>query len=334
VIEAYTVEEALNQGIMLINTDGIEQESRAGDIIEVPYPVATVYKTPWQRVLVNKDRNANPFFHFFEALWILAGRKDVKFLTEFNKRMANFSDDGVTFNAPYGSRMRTVCGTDQIHTAICILKKKPESRQVVLQIWDKFDLENETTKDKPCNLCVLFRIRQGRLDITVYNRSNDMLWGAYGANVVQFSMLQEYVAASVNIPMGTYTQVSNSFHVYLGGAGGKLWEKMKHGISMEHPVYHCEHYSTLMQPNEMVWFNNDLDAFFRDYDEFGLGGVMNMNGAISCQSDYFKELVYPMLQMYLVYKSNGPSITLPMLSAIQADDWRIGVHNWLENRVK
>ena len=33
-----------------------------------------------------------------------------------------------------------------------------------------------------------------KLCMTVCNRSNDMLWGAYGANVVHMSMLQEFVA--------------------------------------------------------------------------------------------------------------------------------------------
>jgi hypothetical protein len=48
----------------------------------------------------------------------------------------------------------------------------------------------------------------------VFNRSNDMIWGAYGANAVQFSFLQEYLAAAIGAWVGTYRQVSNSFHVY------------------------------------------------------------------------------------------------------------------------
>ena len=40
------------------------------------------------------------------AIWIVLGRKDVEFLTIFNKRMADYSDDGKTFHAPYGWRLR------------------------------------------------------------------------------------------------------------------------------------------------------------------------------------------------------------------------------------
>ena len=76
-------------------------------------------------------------------------------------------------------------GGDQITSAINILKSNSDSRQVIIQIWDPNDLERTDTKDKACNLCVVFRKRGKVLDMTVYNRSNDMLWGAYGANVVQ-----------------------------------------------------------------------------------------------------------------------------------------------------
>jgi len=132
--------------------------------------------------------------------------------------MAEYSDDGQVFNAPYGYRLRQLftdegnCNIDQLDSVIQTLSKDPNSRQAVCQIWDVEDLE-KTTKDKACNMSIVFRIRNGKLCMTVYNRSNDMIWGAYGANVVQFSMIQEYVAAHLGLPLGEYTQVSNSYHI-------------------------------------------------------------------------------------------------------------------------
>jgi hypothetical protein len=48
----------------------------------------------------------------------------------------------------------------------------------------------------------------------VTNRSNDIVWGAYGANAVHFSYLLEYVASSIGVKVGRYWQVSNDFHIY------------------------------------------------------------------------------------------------------------------------
>jgi hypothetical protein len=66
-----------------------------------------------------------------------------------------------------------------------------------------------------CNVGVAFNVRDGFLDMTVFNRSNDMLWGALGANYVHFGFLQEYVAALCKLSVGKLTQISSNFHVYL-----------------------------------------------------------------------------------------------------------------------
>ena len=49
-----------------------------------------------------------------------------------------------------------------------------------------------------------------------------MLWGAYGANAVHMSVLQEYVATALNVSIGTYTQMSDSLHIY----ENKQWKKL------------------------------------------------------------------------------------------------------------
>ena len=97
-ISVDNVNDALKDGIKLIHSHGVAIPSRNGATLEVPEPVSTVYHRPYEKVLLSKVRDANPFFHLMEAMWILAGRSDVKFLSEFNKRIVNYSDDGVVFN--------------------------------------------------------------------------------------------------------------------------------------------------------------------------------------------------------------------------------------------
>lgn len=82
------------------------------------------------------------------------------------------------------------------------------------------------SKDIPCNLGVLFRVNDNNLDMTVTNRSNDIIWGLYGSNHVQFSMLHIAFAESLGWELGTYTHVSNSFHAYLDGPGGVTYKNV------------------------------------------------------------------------------------------------------------
>ncbi len=345
VINALSANDALSQGLELMYKEGIRIPSRAGETIEVPEAVTTVYKYPKNMVLMSKVRDANPFFHLMESLWILAGRQDTKFLCEFNSQMINYSDDGKTFNAPYGHRLRNStdagnCDEDQLEEIISILKNNPGSRQVIGQIWDPKDLSNTETKDKACNMQVVLRVRKngtpfdkGTLDLTVYNRSNDIIWGAYGANIVQFSTLLEYVSARTGIPMGTYTQVSNSYHVYTEGLGGKLYNNLRtdyNTSTTDDPYLYVEN-RVWMNEYQMEEFDGDLKYLFAMYDGNGLEVVSGLN---YWKSDYFKDLVIPMLRVFVEHKTNGPVEALSISHEIKADDWRRAAQDWLEVRIE
>lgn len=331
VIKCRNVNQALEKGITEIQDKGVKVDSRAGETLEIQEPVTTVYSKPWERVLLSQIRDANPFFHLMESLWILAGRKDVKFLTEFNKRMAEYSDNGETFNAPYGYRARNqVCGLyqDQLSAVVELLKRDPNSRQAVVQIWDPIDLCNTSTKDKACNMQIVFKIRSGALDMTVYNRSNDMIWGAYGANAVQFSMIQEYVAAHLNVPMGYYTQVSNSFHVYTTGPGGKKWDEVRTHYKNENLYNRSGYKLVLMTNSEIELIEKDLELLFQLYDK---GGISNCFQSLY-DSEYFLDLVIPMLLTHYYYKSGDYGSAEKHCKSILSFDWRIACQQWLSNR--
>lgn len=341
-IVAQNVNEALGLGIDFMRHENYEIESRVGTTLEARTPVATVYHHPWERVLISKPRDANPFFHLFEALWILAGRQDVKFLELFNSRMAEYSDDGKVFNAPYGYRLRKqVSGHigDQLKDVIDILKKDPMSRQAVAQIWDPNDLRKQTL-DKACNMQCVFRVRNDKLTLTVYNRSNDILWGTYGANAVQFSMILEYVAAHLGLEMGTYTQVSNSYHVYTTGPGGELWEKLKQEYNAYYNPYDLVEKMSLIVNEDSDEFDHDLNLLFGVYDysfaedKSGRSGLKAIVATKAWKTNYFRMLVVPMLQVFIKHKEQGAEAAIGYLGAVWADDWSTACRDWLTKRIK
>lgn len=214
VILARNVNEALISGIWLLKTEGVQETSRNGPVLVAPGLVVTEYTRPTERVLFSPKRDCNHVFHLMEAIWMLAGRNDVAWLEQFNSGYARYADAGVVHGA-YGHRWRKNFGIDQLPIISAMLKKDPLSRQAVLQMWDFDDKDLDGDwKDRPCNTHVYFDCRNERLNMTVCCRSNDMLWGAYGANVVHFSILQEVLAAEIGVPVGVYRQMSNNFHVY------------------------------------------------------------------------------------------------------------------------
>jgi len=215
VITARNVHQAFPQALRLLDEEGQRRGSRNGMARVLPSPVATVYREPHERVIFWPERDANPFFHLAESLWMLAGRDDVALPARYAKQILKYSDDGETLYGAYGHRWREYWRVDQVHTIIHRLKKDHNDRRCVLQMWSPTaDLDRDGL-DVPCNLTATFQCRPtGTLDMVVFCRSNDIVWGAYGANAVHFSMLQEYIAAGAGLPLGTYTQVSVNWHAY------------------------------------------------------------------------------------------------------------------------
>lgn len=320
-IKVRNVNEALPIAIKHLLKDGVEISSRGMNTIEYPEPVCTTYLNPRERVLFSPERDANPFFHFMEALWIIAGRRDVEWLSKFNSRIHEYSDDGKVFHAPYGYRMcSTFGGIDQIKKIIDRFKTEPDTRQAVISIWSpNLDLGYEG-KDCPCNNIIFFKIRNGKLNMSVCCRSNDMLWGAYGANVVQFSTLQEYIAISIGIEVGVYNQISDSFHVYLDGPGNKCWKRVVERTT------NSDFYSLWGSPfvlmNNYAEWNKDLSMFFTDPLHEGF------------KEPYFYEVAKPMFAVWEKYKSGHVHTAIGLSRNIKAEDWNRACLEWLRRRIK
>lgn len=214
VITATNINEAFSDGIQWLRVAGIPETSRNGNVLVSPDPVVTVYHKPQERVLFNAKRDANAVFHLMEALWMIAGQSDLKFLLPFNARMQEYADKGTIQWGAYGRRWRTYFGRDQLAGIVKELDKNPNSRRAVLGMWDPMLDGTHEGPDIPCNTHIYFDLRNQVLNMTVCCRSNDALWGAYGANVVHFSILQEVLAGELGVRMGVYRQFSNNFHIY------------------------------------------------------------------------------------------------------------------------
>lgn len=328
VINVRNVHAALPEGVRLLHTSGELRETRNGPALVARGPVTTVYQEPTERVIFWAERDANPFFHLMEALWMLAGRNDTGFPCQFVKTMINYSDDGKTFHGAYGHRWRYHFGFDQLSMVAQALRDNPEDRRQVVQMWDATKDLGRNGKDLPCNTQVYFsRDEDGALDMTVCNRSNDVVWGAYGANAVHFSILQEYVAAMIGCEMGAYWQISNNFHGYL-----KTMEKVDHlddqsacAFSDRPNPYDNFTPHPLVSVDIKMW-DQDLRMFLDHPD------------AIGFRDPFFRRVAMPIRRAYEAYKSlDGAerfTVASEILQQCKADDWRLACEEWLERRAE
>ena len=320
-ITASNVNEALPTAIMHLRDAGVKQPSRYGATVEMPSPVSTLYLNPTQRVLFNVERDANVVFNLFESLWILGGRKDVAFLEKFNQRMREFSDNGVDFHAGYGYRLRHAQGFDQIEHAINMLWENPDNRRVVLQIWDaNLDLGADT-KDVPCNDLIFVKIRDGKLNISVANRSNDAILGCYNVNAVQFSLIQEYMANKIGVEVGTYHQVSDSLHVY----EGDLWDKLKNTSVVYANIDNLYDRNVVkvfpLGASRPDW-DTDLHTFLDDPFDNKTYDV-----------PFFEQVVKPMALAWQLHKQGYTQEAIGLLH-LKDNDWHYATRAWLRRRVK
>jgi hypothetical protein len=215
VVSGNDINDVCPQGYQIVYDRGVKTSTRNGPAWSLPSTLVSHYEYPQFRVLFEPLRDANPFFHLFESLWMIAGREDLRGVSQFVASMENYSDDGVTLNGAYGYRWRNTFQQDQLKAIVKELKTNPQSRRCVLQMWSAdHDLFNQSSKDLCCNLLVKYRILDGALHAYVMNRSNDVVFGAYGANVFHFSFLQEYLADLIGVRVGPYQQISTDAHMY------------------------------------------------------------------------------------------------------------------------
>lgn len=317
IISARNVDHALVDAIWHLRTAGYKSDSRNGPVVVAPGPVITVYARPWERLVSYPERDANHVFHLMETIWMLAGQRDVRWLLPFNAKFADYAEQpSMLQHGAYGWRwMYSSPAGNQLTQAVAELKK-PDNRRVVVQMWSAVHDLGSPAKDVPCNTHIYFQVIDDKLEMTVCCRSNDMVWGAYGANAVHFSFLQQLMAEDLGIGVGHYCQFSNNFHCYTQmGQGAAL---------MEQPPVVPSGYWGGVDPQQIIAPWESLDSFIVDCRRF----VGVEDGAI--QNQFLTETAQPLSEAYLVRKAGGD---WRAVAARAPDcDWRRAFIAWAERR--
>lgn len=329
-LQVRNVNEALPLGLHLVQKFGVPAESRGLHTLRVPGPVITTYDNPNERVLFDQIRDANPFFHLMESMWILGGSCRVELPQRFLSNITRFSDNGLTFHGAYGYRLRSAFGFDQLERTIDMLNRKPDSRQAVMSIWNPCSDLDVNTKDMPCNDMLMIDIVDGKLNLTVCNRSNDVIWGAYGANAVQFSIIQEYMAAALGLQVGHYVQMSNNFHVY---TDNPFWLKYRDG---EYEHGHVHNPYTLGDVATRPLALNPMDAVLLRRDCEGMCAQVENGEELAhfkYKSSFGQEVLAPVVKAYDLYKDKKYDESIKtIVTEVASSDWGLAMAEWVQRR--
>ena len=317
-IVARNVNHALSEGLWYLSTVGVRETSRNGPVIVAPGPVVTEYQKPCERVLFNTARNANPFFHLMESLWMLAGRDDLDWPARFNSRFSEYSDNGTNINGAYGYRWRRWFGLDQLKDIIKLLRKDPETRRAVLGMWDTSGDLGSTSKDIPCNTHIYFDLRGGTLNMAVLCRSNDIIWGAYGANAVHMSVLHEFIATAIGVPVGVYRQYSHNYHLY-----PEHYDINDLALRRVEDLYKYRG----VRPSALV--STSVESWLSDLHWF----MHEPCGSRVYNDPFFTDTAAP---MYAAWSERrfGRGNGVAAAEDIKAEDWRVACVEWLRRAEK
>lgn len=289
------------------------EDSRNGPV-RVARNVHLEIVNPEERVLFDPVRNANPFFHVMEFVWMMSGSNNVRWIERFNKRMREYADPGTdTHHGAYGHRWRCWFDRDQLIAVRDLLARSPDTRRAVLAMWDaRADLEHHN--DLPCNTHIYLAIEDGRLNFTVCNRSNDLIWGMLGANAVHMSLLQELLACSLSLEVGSYRVYTNNLHVYESLPN---FEQIYYGTTEVYDNYrHVEWKQPVLERGEsFTGFLHDCEAFLRD-DDFS--------------SQWLSEVAAPLHDAYMDRLNGGDGRSY--VSKVLSDDWRMAAIQWIERK--
>jgi thymidylate synthase len=203
--------------------------SPRGQLTKEISPLGFTINNPRKAIYYNPLRKANYGFQIAEFLWMMRASNDLEEIAHYNKHWRNFSDDNITLNGAYGNRIFNYQGSilekekdeenyvpvlvDQFSLAQKQLEKDPDTRQATIVLFNPA-LDYRETKDKPCTNLMRFMIRDGKLNMTVFMRSNDAILGLYPYDFWNFVHIQAIMASKLGIEMGKYTHIADSFHIY------------------------------------------------------------------------------------------------------------------------
>lgn len=216
---------------------------------------------PSRNVLLDPARRMDPAYACAELLWYFSGERSVEMMCAYApsyKRFANPQTETGHAMGAYGHRWTSNPGfadravevvsnlegvelSSQLDAAELLMRKRPETRQAVVTMWDSSDIGEAIVgqaNDVPCTIALQFLPRGGRLHAHCFMRSNDA-WLGMPYDVFCFTTVQAILARRLGLELGEYCHSVGSMHLYERNAerdssgGEPCRTEVAHGYSMK-----------------------------------------------------------------------------------------------------
>lgn len=210
-IPAKTLDDLLAAVFKLLLSSPFDVKASRGTMSEVT-GIMLCLENPLARLSLTETKGT-PFSAIGELLWYLSKKNKLKFIKHYISAYETESEDQETIYGGYGPRLFNQADEhDQIKNVVNLLTQKRSSRRAIIQIFEPKDIADPHI-EIPCTCTIQFLVRDEKLDMIVYMRSNDAFLGL-PHDVFCFTMLQEIIARSVCVELGTYKHVVGSLHLY------------------------------------------------------------------------------------------------------------------------
>ncbi|MDX9766228.1 MAG: thymidylate synthase [Ectothiorhodospiraceae bacterium] len=165
-----------------------------------------------------------------ELLWFLKGETNIRYLKENGVSIWDeWADDNGDLGPVYGYQWRswpTADGrhVDQISEVIEQIKRRPDSRRLIVSAWNVADLPDEGVSPRenaacgrmalaPCHTFFQFYVADGRLSCQLYQRSADIFLGV-PFNIASYALLTMMVAQVTGLEPGDFVYTLGDAHLY------------------------------------------------------------------------------------------------------------------------
>lgn len=213
VFNALTVDDAWTQAFNCLANqaeEGWKNNSRDGAVVGEICDAVFCIEDPTKNIVTNAIRKMPMRYAIGELAWYLSGSNRVSDIARFAKKWVDISDDGIHNNSAYGWRIYDKFDFNQWEYVKGLLQRDPNTRQAIIHIKDA---DNRPTKDTPCTVYLQFLLRDGKLNLSVHMRSND-IWMGVPYDMFSFCFLQMKMAMELGVEIGQYTHYAGSLHMY------------------------------------------------------------------------------------------------------------------------
>ena len=198
-----------------ILNNGIEESPRGCKILELENYSFRLHPIN-DRFTSFKARKMNLDYAKFEIAWYLRGNRfETESVCDKAQMWKTIIDVDGGINSNYGQYIFK--DQEQLVWVINELQRDKSSRRAVMTLLNCTHLR-DNNPDVVCTYAIGFRIRRGKLNMTVHMRSCDAIWGMTN-DVFCFSVIYEIAYCLLqktypDLEIGEYYHIADSLHVY------------------------------------------------------------------------------------------------------------------------